>query len=119
MLQAVGRYHSCCPVGHLVVAITHKLLLNVGPLAVADLQLVSYYSQNEACPCCYTASAQTQQPALPMQRLQMWVPSCRTSHNSNKTVSMPVKDLTKQEQTASEKLPQHRKLIMVGKSIVH
>ena len=49
MLQTPVDYHSCCPVGHLVVAISDKLLLNAGPLAVADLQLVSYHSQNEAC----------------------------------------------------------------------
>ena len=41
-------YHGC-PVGHLVIAITDQLLLNVGPLAVADLQLVSHHSQDEAC----------------------------------------------------------------------
>lgn len=45
----LADYHSCCSVGHLVVAIADKLLLNVCPLAVADLQLVSHHSQNEAC----------------------------------------------------------------------
>lgn len=49
VLHTLADYHSCCPVGHLVIAIADKLLLNVGPLAVADLQLVCYHSQNEAC----------------------------------------------------------------------
>ena len=49
VLQTLADYHSCRPVGHLVIAIADKLLLDVRPLAVADLQLVSYHSQNEAC----------------------------------------------------------------------
>lgn len=41
--------HHSCSVGHLVVAIADKLLLDVSPLAIADPQFLTHHSQDEAC----------------------------------------------------------------------